>query len=649
MSDRTYQRDLAQHLERWRFVRDGRTRWDRESRIDRDYEAGQIWTADEMAVFEARKQPATRYQIIRPTINLVCGLEAQNRSDLKVLPRTPEHATSAEARTKLTKYVCDVTQLDRQFSLGFKEAAIVGVGWVELAYNSDPAAACRIKVRRVGADMMYRDPAGTEPDLSTDLDLFRALWMRGEDLARLFPKFKDRILAMCGLKAGGNPSLESMSHSSDYSNANGGEPPVSSGYGVSNYGQQQDDRSLGIDRFKGQVQAVERWYRTVETLEYVRYKDGHVVELTDDNATQLAADIVAGRAAMPQKGSFSKMRVAVFAGDLLLSDAPSPYQHNRFPFVPIWAYEDENGEPCGLVRGIRDPAKEFNARRTSMLRRAIQQQYWIEANATPSLDRTRRALQAGESLIELNEGGSSKIHPVEKTDTLQVEADLLNQAQDMVKTTSGVVPELLGQAQRATSGTAIQQLQQQGETGLYTLYDNRNWALQSAGEILQSLIAETFTEEMAVRVTDTGRGTEFLHVNQRQDDGSIRNDITQDAFDVVLSLDSKQNTNSLAQLEALNAFLSAADPAVKLAFAPEVARLAGLPNAEEMIPKLEQLTQHLLAGLMGQQPPGAAPGGPQVPPGPPPGGPAPSVETAPHDTPGLPPVEPAHHSSALSV
>jgi hypothetical protein len=653
MSSRTYQRDLAEHLGRWRFVRDARARWDREARIDRDYEAGKIWTEQELLRFAARNQTATRYQVIRPTINLVCGLEAQNRSDLKVLPRTEAHIDSAEARTKLTKMVTDVTQLGRQYSIAFRDTCIVGAGWVEEGYNPDPAAAIRIKIQRVAPELIYRDPAGTEQDLSRDLDIFRALWMRGEDLARLFPKFKKDILAMCGLRADGDRSIESWSHSSDASNANGGQPPAwgSIYAGGGNYGQQLSDHDMGIDRHRGQVQAVERWYRTYESQDYVRFKDGRVVEVTDENVQQLAQHIVAGECGMPMTGTFAKMRVAVFAGEILLSDSPTPFKHDRFPFTPLWAYEDEYGQPCGIVRGIRDPAKEYNARRTSMLRKVMQQQYLVEPNAVGKggVDRMRRALASNESLIELGDNGLAGFKALERGDTLQVEADLLNQAKDEIKSTSGVVPELLGEAARATSGIGIQRLQQQGETGLYTLFDNRNWALKTTGEKLQSLIAETFTDEMAVRITDTGRGIEFLKVNQKQPDGSIANDITQDAFDVVLSLDNQSDTNSLARLEAMNAFLANADPAIKLAFAPEVAKLGGLGS--DVVPKLEQLADQLLQRILGPQPGGAPPPGapgPQVPPGPPPGAPAPSVETAPHNTPGLPPVI-GNHSSAPPV
>lgn len=633
---RVYQRNLGEHLGRWMFARDARSRTDREWKIDRDYEAGQFWTPMELLQFQGRNQPATRYPILRPTVNLVCGLEAMNRSDLKVLPRTPAQVDGAEARTKLTKYVSDVTKLDRHFSLAFRDASIVGVGWVELAYNNDPAAACRILSRRIQPEYVYTDPAGVEPDLSDALDWFRSVWMRGEDLARLFPKFSRDILAMCGIRPGAGRSVESWSHSSDLSNLNGGQPPLFTLYPTGyNHGQVLGDHDMGIDRHRGQVQAVERWYRSHEAHDFVRFRDGRVVELTEENALQLSEAIVSGDAAMPETGVFTKMNVAVFAGDILLSDGPSPYKHDRFPAVPIWAYEDEFRQPCGLIRMARDAAKEFNARKTSVLRKALQQQFWYEKGAFVNVDRARRALLSNESLIELADGGLAKVKPVEKADDLQVELEAQKDNLDLVKTITSVVPELLGMANGADSGVAIEKLQNQGEIGLYTLFDNRNWALLSAGEILQSLIAETFTEEMAVRVTDSGRGLEFIHVNQQQPDGSVVNDITQDAFDVVLALDTKASTTMAAQVAALNGFLANADPAIKLAFAPEVAKLMALPDAAEMIPKLEALVNQLLQRIIAPAPPA----GPQVSPGAPaPGASAPSVQPAFNPA---PPVQPA--------
>lgn len=635
---RVYQRNLAEHLERWRFVRDARTPWDTEARIDRDYEAGKFWTPTELLSFRGRQQPATRYPILRPTINLVCGLEAMNRSDLKVLPRVPSQIQAAAARTKLTKYVQDVTHLDRHFSLGFRESSIVGVGWVEPSFNNNPAAACRIKAARIPSDYVYTDPAGIEPDLSDHLDWFRALWMRGEDLARLFPKFRREILAMCGLRESDSRSIESWSHSSDLSNFNGGNPPLFTGYANgANHGQQLDDHDM-IDRHRGQVQAVERWYRCYEAQDYVRFRDGRVVVLTEENAMQIAAAIESGDAAWPETGVFCNIHVAIFAGDLLLHEGPSPYRHGRFPGVPLWAYTDENGRPCGLVRMARDTAKEYNARKTSILRKVLQTQFWVETGTFPNLDRARRALMANESLIEVAAGAlaAGRIQAVDKTATLESEEKAAAENLELVKNITGVQPELLGMAQNADSGVAIEKLQNQGEIGLYTLFDNRNWALLTVGEMLQSMISDCFTEEMAVRVNDGAAGLSFLMVNQQMPDGTVQNDLSQDGCDVALALDAKSQTSMVTQLREINAYLANAPEEIKIAFAPELARLAALPNSQETIPMLEKLSAALLQRILGA---GAPAAGPQVPPGAA-GPPAPSVQQAPL-TPAAPSVQPA--------
>jgi hypothetical protein len=161
-----------------------------------------------------------------------------------------------------------------------------------------------------------------------------------------------------------------------------------------------------------------------------------------------------------------------------------------------------------------------------------------------------------------------------------------------------------------------------------------------------SLIQDSYTEEKAVRVNDSGRGVQFITINQQTEDG-IANDITQAEFDVVLALQAAQSTNMLAQLDAINAYLANAPEWLKAAFAPEVARLMSLPDAAETIPMIEKLTAAFLQQMLGGGPPQQPPAGAAMPPqvsgaaGVPASTPPPVVSPASPSPPPAPSVEPA--------
>lgn len=631
--------DLASHIRRFSLVRDARAPWDVEAKIDREYEAGKIWTPYELMTFFDRKQPAVRFELIRRMLNLICGIEATTRSDLKALPRTPKQVESAEAATKLLKFETDQIQFERIQARTFRDAGLVGCGYTELGFTSDPAAN-RIFGKRVAPELIYPDPASVEPDWSDALDVHRALWMRGEDLARLFPQYRREILTMCGLYDDDH-SYQRLAHSSDYANMHNGDAPrLPANYSGFNHGQQMfpvgDDQHM-LDRGQGMVMAVERWYRVYEARDYVKFRDGRVFTLTEENALQLSEAILSGDAQMPETGMFCNIRCAVHAGDLLLSDAESPYNHGRFPFVPTWAYEDENGKPCGVVRGARDPQKEFAARRSSAMKRALSNSWFAEKGAFTNADRARRQMAQNDAFIDVADGAlrGGKLLKVDTSASNQVEMEMIAQAQQQVYDSAGVTQELLGRSGTAHSGTAIERLQNQGQTALFTLFQNRDWAQETCGRVLMSLIQDSYTEEKAVRVTDSGRGLQFITINQQTPDG-VANDITQAEFDVVLALQAAQSTNMLAQLDAINAYLANAPDWLKAAFAPEVARLMSLPDAAETIPMIEKLTAAFLQQMLGggqPQPMAGEAMPPQVS--------APAVQPAPPAVPPAPTVQPA--------
>ena len=611
------QASLADHLGRYQVQVEGRMYEDTQARIDSDYESGRIWTPTEERTFRNRNQVATSYQIIRPLINLVCGIEATGRSDAKIEARTPQMQGASEARTKLSKYVSVVTKFDRKFSRAFRETIIEGRSFVSVSFERNPSKP-GIANHYVPRANVYVDPAALEPDLEDAYDLTEVKWLRPENVVALAPKFKRDILASSGIPISPGSSI-GWDHSSDMSNMNNGDPPIffggQTGYDLNNYGQQPSNGDHYYDRKRGLIKVMNRWYRTYVTKSYVMYKDGRIFYVTDENAHELAENIIDGNAFMPESFRFCQMRVALFTQDILLGDSDSPYAFDGFPHTPLNAYLDENKRPCGIVRAARDPAKEYNTRRTSMLRKGVQTQYFYEQGAFIDDAKAKTELLGGEAFIKMAPNGFNKIREVDKQTALEVDSQLMEQAKQGVSTCTGIIPELLGYSSRTVSGVAVDQLQRQGELGLYTLFDMRNDSLLDHFNKIQALIPDAFSREQDIRITDKSSGLGFVRINQKTENGVI-NDVTQMGYDTTLSLDKQRNTNAAAQLEALNVFLNNCDPMIKMAFTADMARLANLPNAEETIPKLEKITDTMIARVLGQGSPAAVPPGAEVAPPP---------------------------------
>lgn len=608
---------LDTHCERWEQARDAREPWDREARLDLRTEAGKTWKRDELDVFASQGRDPADYNLVAGTLRLVEGVEAQNRSDAKYFPRGPSDKDGAEAATKAGMMVRDQNHGDRQLSRVFRDAIRVGVGYLEVAGDPDPYS-IGILQKRVNPFHIWPDPCGKEPDQSDWLDMFRSVVTYPHLLANRFPKYKAEIMAAA--QYGGEPGQ--MSHSSDYTDRTDDYPDVhlfeDSLPGTVGYGTNEPR----------QVRAVERWYRQEEWVQVVRWRDGRCIEPNPANLPQLqflARALVSGEARLI-RSLVDRFRIGIFLPDgdgrCLLNDAPVNGDQRWFPFVPCWAYEDEQGRPMGLVRNLRYPQRSLNARMAHQLKRSLNGQIWFEMGAFPDEAEAVRELAKSNGVVRFNPGGLAKAVRQDQIQSAPIEQQIIQFDQQMIQEWSGVTAEMMGQQTNATSGTAIQSRQAQGQTRLYTLFDNRNWCQERAAEITLSLMRQTFTGEMAIRITETSRGVDFITLNEQMPDGSVRNDLSQALLDAKVALTSAKATEQLQALESWTNFASQLPPDLQIFVAPFLAKLSQIPDSQQFIDELEQLKEAAKARMIGP-PPGMMPPGAPGPMAPGPGGPMP--------------------------
>ena len=471
---------LSTHLERWNAAVDSRRPWDKEARHDLKVLNGKTWTTDELAVFEEQGRDPTNYNLVAGTMRLVAGVEAQSRTDPAYLGRGPADQEGAQAATKAGMMVRDQNSSNRQLSRQFWDTIVTGIGWMEVAGDPDPYS-IGILERRVNPFLVWGDPCGKEPDMSDWIDVFRSVVTYPERLALRFASYQSEILGAGDYTGEGN----GLSHSADWTLAHGDIPDVD----------QWDEMGLAQTEKPRQIRAVERWYRVEEWARLIRFRDGRVYEpnkldinRADDRALmQMLAGSLVSKEARLVKSLVPRIRVAIFLpdeGGCLLNDAESPYSHNAFPFVPMWAYEDEYGRPVGLVRQQRCPQRDFNARMAHMLKQALNTQTWFEEGAFVDEAEALSEIAKPNGNIRLTEGGSGKVLDRNRLEAAPIESQMLEIDRNMIQEYSGVTPELMGQETNASSGTAIQSRQAQGQTRLYTLFDNRNWTQEQIAKEL---------------------------------------------------------------------------------------------------------------------------------------------------------------------
>ena len=167
------------------------TRWETEWRAESDraaaYYDGKQLTARLIETYKERGLAPLTRNLVGPTVDLVLGVEAKSRRDFKVVADLDTEVELADAMSFKLKQAERVAQADRACSDAFASMVKTGVGWVEVARESDPF---RPPYRTVAVhrNEIFWDFRSTENDLSDARYLIRRRWV-DQDIAMLrFPK-----------------------------------------------------------------------------------------------------------------------------------------------------------------------------------------------------------------------------------------------------------------------------------------------------------------------------------------------------------------------------------------------------------------------------------------------------------------------------
>jgi len=160
---------------------------------DRDYYDNKQYTADELATFAKRKQPAIVYNRIKAKVDFTLGLERQIRTDPKAYPRTPMHEKDAESVTDSIRYVTENNNYDQKRSSTHKNMQIEGTGGYEI--NVTPSKkGFEITVIDIDWDRMWYDPHSRRDDYSDAIYKGIVIWMDEDKALHKFGKDKADIL-----------------------------------------------------------------------------------------------------------------------------------------------------------------------------------------------------------------------------------------------------------------------------------------------------------------------------------------------------------------------------------------------------------------------------------------------------------------------
>jgi len=477
-----------------------------------------------------------------------------------------------------------------------------GISWLRTGLNPDPTQEEILELWRDFRDI-GPDPLSREPDYSDARYLFDSAWYDTDHAVALWPAHRRLIEASTGR----NAALAADTLNPSFLNADivGDFPSSSFMYnGMTTTGWRADEWS---DRSTGRVLISEVWYYQPDRARFLKnMATSEVIEvpmrdadLTTEQRLAIGA-VLSSRAPIKLVvGPIRRCRRAIICGPHILEDGPSPYKHNRIPYIPFIGYRDfRTGAFRGLIRDFRKPQEAFNRAFIKLLHTLATRQVIMERNAgDPNLIRTQIADPS--AVVTLNNGAlqHKKFQIVDNLANAQMHLAVMTTVDALLGDMAGGL-ELRGGQTNADSGRAIALRQQQGNLTLSTFFENFYESKRMLVEQRVSLIQQAWDYPKWVRVTGTPNTLHATRmINLPTAEGDIRNDITRFRIDVIYDRQAAKASARQAFADRIMELMQRMPPFMIAEYMGIVVDLYDLPNKEQ----IRQVNQAVMAkyGLVG--------------------------------------------------
>jgi hypothetical protein len=503
--------------------------WRREADSCADYYDGNQLDAETAADLSKKGMGPLIVNLIKPTIDVVLGMEAKTRSDWRVEADSDDWQEVAEGLSAKMNEAERESRADRACSDAYAQQVKSGIGWVEVTRDSDPFKP-PYRVRAVHRREIFWDWSSKEPDISDARYLIRQKWYGIDEACAYLPEHKE-LIRQAGL---GWPAEWIQRGSEDIS--------LVQSYDTERRMSLSDWEWRNIDR--RMVSFFECWYRRFKRGLVIRMQDGRAVEFDEKNPVHVVG--VARGMFRPEPAIYSVIRVSLWLGPHKLHDFQSNLQN--FPYIPFFGYrEDLTGVPYGLVRAMISPQEEINARRRKLLWMLSSKVVQVDSDALDQRYNDFRDLVSEvarpDAVIITNPARKNPngftIGSNMEVSTQQYQ--VMQEAKQALQEAAGVFNQMMGKSDSGvTAGKAIDSLIEQGTTTLAELTDNYRYARRLVGEALLNLVSEDLTgRETQIHVGEPGR-RKVIILNQDAVDPMtglryVRNDVRRAPIKVALS------------------------------------------------------------------------------------------------------------------
>lgn len=458
------------------------------------------WSREDADDVKARGQNPVVYNEIKPAIDWMIGTERRSRVDFYVVAEDdgPEAEDDATNKTKLLKYLDEVNRAAFERSYAAEDMFKAGVGWLEVGLRGDRTGVPIFVGAESWRNILW-DSNDRRRDLSNARYLFRIKIVDLDVALAIFPDKREQ-LERC---------VQEGDELSVFTSWMSGSGLIS---GLDAFGANSDEidfitpKPVGLFNPRKRVMLLECWSREPQRRPASKDGLGDPVQF--------------------------KMRVSIMTEHDTLIEAWSPFNHDQFPFIPLWAYINRRtGLPYSPILPMLGPQEALNHRMSKAVFEAASNQLMIEEDAigkAMDIDEIRDELNAPDGIPIFKSGALSgnRVRDRPSGGAATQQLMLAERDKSAMRAASGVTADNRGEDSNVISGKAVIAKAEQGGLLTAELYDNLLLARQMEGDLTLSLAEQFVRAPMTIRVAGEGRKIERTRINEPQADGTYLNDIT---------------------------------------------------------------------------------------------------------------------------
>jgi len=454
-------------------------KWQQDAREDFEFRDGKQWSDAETDIMEEELRPILTFNLSKSSVDLVMGINEDNRIIHKAAPTDPTDGFLCEVLNDLDSFESELHDFVAEEDGALESGSICGRGFVGIDFKPDPDRFGDIIMSEINIPVheVHFDPASRKSDMSDASYFVWDRWMTKEDFKIRFPKYGPKRL---------DEFIEHEGHfsaSSDPISEDG--IPVSDAPGV-DFERQMDTDIHFYDQSHNMIRVVHMEYYEFYKRYYIyNPEQNDWVEGDKPTPEQEVAFLETFGEPISVETMFDKrVRWLQFIGNEILYDDISPLPYKGFSVCVTFAYRDvsqRSHNDFGLIRLIKDPQREVNKRWSqalNMLNQQVQPGVFAETEAFVDEDQAKQSMKVAGDITWINPGAISggKIQernvPTFPAAPMQMEQF----SQDIMKKITGINPDLMGEdSGRKEPGVVVRMRQQQGLTLLKPLFRNFNF------------------------------------------------------------------------------------------------------------------------------------------------------------------------------